>query len=99
MFFKIGVLRNLPDQEAITIHILTNISRSKGSQAMKFIHLIEHNMRNFLKNLTQNANQILFLVSFLKKIKLKISLDQYSKVSYHLFLCYAKLRTIKIYLK
>ena len=94
-------MRSQPEQEAITIHILTNISRSKGNQAMKFIHLIEHNMRNifFLKNHTQNANQILFLVSFLKKMKLKISLDQYSKVSYHLFLRYAKLGTIKIYLK
>ena len=32
---------------------------------------------------------------FSKKPKLNISLDQYSKVSYSLFLWYAKLRTIK----
>ena len=28
------------------IHILTNISRSKGNQEMKFGQLIEYNMRN-----------------------------------------------------
>ena len=27
-------------------YILTNISRSKGNQALKFCQLIEHNMRN-----------------------------------------------------
>ena len=31
---------------------LTNVSRRKGNQAMKFSQLIEHNMRsNFLENL------------------------------------------------
>ena len=34
---------------------------------------------------------------FFKKSKLNISLDQYSKVSYSLFLLYAKLRAIEIY--
>ena len=34
----------------MAIHILPNISRSKGNQAMKFGQLIKHNMRNiFLK--------------------------------------------------
>ena len=30
----------------ITIHILPNISRSKGNQTMKLRQLIEYNMRN-----------------------------------------------------
>ena len=35
-----------PDQETITTHILPNISRSKGNQAMKFGQLTEYNTRN-----------------------------------------------------
>ena len=34
-----------PGQETITIHTLSNISRRKESQAMKFGQLIEYNMR------------------------------------------------------
>ena len=41
-----------PEKKTMAIHILPNISRSKGSQAMKFGHLIEYNMRNiFLEKL------------------------------------------------
>ena len=49
---------------------------------MKFGQSVEHNMRNifFLKNHTQNAMETLFPDPFLKKSKLSISLDQYSKV-------------------
>ena len=35
-----------PGEQTFAIHIFTNISRSKGNQAMKFGQLIEHNMRN-----------------------------------------------------
>ena len=35
-----------PGQQTILIHILTNISRSKGNQTMKFGQLIECNMKN-----------------------------------------------------
>ena len=35
-----------PGLQAIAIHILPNISQSKGNQAMKFGPLIEHNKRN-----------------------------------------------------
>ena len=39
-------------QQAITIHILSNISRSKGKLTMKFGQLIEYNKRNiFLQKL------------------------------------------------
>ena len=33
-------------QQAITIHIIPNISRNKGNQAMKFGPAIEYNKRN-----------------------------------------------------
>ena len=33
-------------KQIITIHILPNISRSKGNQAMKFGQLIEYNVKN-----------------------------------------------------
>ena len=33
-------------EQTIVIHILPNISRSKGNQTMKFGQLIECNMRN-----------------------------------------------------
>ena len=35
-------------QEIITIHILSNILRSKENQTMKFGQLIGYEMRNFL---------------------------------------------------
>ena len=39
-----------PGKQTIAIHILSNISRSKGNQTIKFGHLIEYNIRkNFLE--------------------------------------------------
>ena len=35
-----------PGQQTISIHVLPNISRSKGNQTMKFGQLMEYNMRN-----------------------------------------------------
>ena len=35
-----------PGQQAIAVHILTNISRSKGNHTIKFGQLIDYNMRN-----------------------------------------------------
>ena len=41
-----------PGLQTIPIHILPNVSQSKGNQAMKFGQLIEHNTRNsFLQKL------------------------------------------------
>ena len=49
------------------MQILTNISRSKGNQTMKFGQLIEYSMKKFFwKNHTQNAVEILVPDSFLK---------------------------------
>ena len=35
-----------PGKQTIAVHILPNISRSKGNQTVKFGQLIEYNMRN-----------------------------------------------------
>ena len=58
LIYKNGLIRKLwlvskfvksqAGQQMITIHILPNISRSKGSQAMKFGHLTKYSMRNIL---------------------------------------------------
>ena len=37
-----------PGYQTIPVHILPNISRNKGNQAVKFRPLIEYNMRNIL---------------------------------------------------
>ena len=43
-----------PGYQTIVIHILPNITRSKGNQTMKFGELIEYNTRNiFLKSFVQ----------------------------------------------
>ena len=40
--------------KTVVIHILPNISQSKGNQKMKFDQLIEHNKRNdFLQKVIQ----------------------------------------------
>ena len=44
--FNSKSMTSQPGKQTIAIHILPNISRSKGSQTMKFDHLIEINMRN-----------------------------------------------------
>ena len=45
-----------PGKQTIAVHILPNISRSKGDQTMKFGQYIEYNMRNiFLENHTKNV--------------------------------------------
>ena len=83
-------------QQTITIHILTNISKSKDNQAMKFGQLIEYNLRNiFLENPCTKCGGETIPTLFFKKSKLSIYPDQYSKILYILFLLFAKLRTIE----
>ena len=44
------LITSQPGKQTIAIHILPDISRSRGNQTMKFGQLIEYNMRNiFLK--------------------------------------------------
>ena len=86
-----------PGQQTIVIHILPNISRSKGKQAMKFGQLIEYNMRNIFvkKSYTKCAGETIPR-PLSKTSKLSISLDQQCKVLNSLFQLYANLRTIEI---
>ena len=75
-----------PGQETIAIHIFTNISRSKGNQALKFGQLIVYNMRNILLEKSYaKCDRETISRPFSKKSKLSISLDQYSKVLDNLF--------------
>ena len=81
-----------PGKQTITIHILLNIFRSKGNQAIKFGQLIEYNMRNiFLEKSYTKWNGETIPRPFC------MSLDQWSKVLDSLFLLYAMLRAIDIY--
>ena len=63
---------------------------------MKFGQLIEYNMRNiFLEKSYTKCGGETISRPFSKKLKLSMSLHQYSKVLYILFLLFAKLRTIE----
>ena len=56
-----------PGSQTIVIHILSNISRNKGSQTMRFGQLIECYMRNvFLEKPSQNVMEKLDQDIFLK---------------------------------
>ena len=86
------------DKQTIVIHILPNISKSKGNQTIKFGQLIECNTRNiFLEKSYTKCGEESSSRPFSEKLKLSISLDLQSKVLYSLFLLYGKLRAIKIY--
>ena len=73
----------------MTIHILTNISRSKDSQAMKFDQSIEHKMRNIFY--TQNVGKKLVPDPILKVEIEDIFGSKVSSDPDHLFLPYVKL--------
>ena len=63
--------------QTITIHILTNISRSKGNQITKFGQLIKYNMKNiFLEKSYTKCGGDTTPRPFSKKSKLTISLNQ-----------------------
>ena len=64
-------------KQTIAIHMLPNISRSKGNQAIKFGQLIEYNMRkNFLEKSYTVCGDETIPRLFSEKSKLSISLDQ-----------------------
>ena len=66
-----------PGWQTIVIHILPNISRSKGNQTMKFGQLIECNMRNiFLEKPYTKGGEETSPRHFSEKLKLSISLDE-----------------------
>ena len=91
-------LTSRPGEQTIVIHMLRNISRSKGNQTIKFGQLIECSIRNiFLKKSYTKCDGKSSPRPFSEKLKLSISLDQYSKVLYSLLFLYGKLRAIEIY--
>ena len=64
---------------------------------MKLGQLLEHNLRNvFLEESRTKCGEETIPRPFFEKSKLSISLDQYAKGLYILFLLFAKLRTIEI---
>ena len=67
-------------QGTITIHILPNISRSKGNQIMKFGLFKEHNMPSIFLEKSYNVMEKLVPDPFIKKLKLSISLAQQSEI-------------------
>ena len=64
-----------PVKQTIVIHILPNISRSKGNQPMKFGQLIEDNMRSIFVEKSKCGGGTIPR-SLTKKSKLSISLGQ-----------------------
>ena len=63
--------------QTIVIHILPNISRSKGNQTMTFGQLIECNMKNiFLEKSSTKYGEETSPRHFSGKLKLSITLDQ-----------------------
>ena len=88
-----------PGKQTFVIHILSNISKSKGNQTMEFGQLIEYNKRNiFLEKSYTKCGGKTSTRLFSGKLKLSISLDQQSKILYSFFLLNPKLRAIEIYL-
>ena len=85
-------------KQTIAMHILPEISRSKGNQTRKFGQLIEYNMtKTFLEKSYAKCGREIIPRPFSKRSKWNISLDQQSKVLYGLFLLYVKLRAIERY--
>ena len=79
-------------KQTIAIHILTNISRSKGNQAMKFSQLVEYNMRNiFLEKPSKKWDGETNPRRYSKKSKLSISLDQQPMILYRYFSLYREI--------
>ena len=79
-------------KQTIAIHILANISRSKGNQAMKFCQLVEYNMRNiFLEKPSKKWDGETNPRRYSKKSKLSISLDQQPMILYRHFSLYREI--------
>ena len=79
----------------IAIHILPNISRSKGNQTMKFGQLMEYNMTNIflVKSYKKRAGET--SQTFFYKIKIKYI----SRLINSLNCIWANLRAIEVYWK
>ena len=61
-----------PGSQTIAIHILSNISQSKGNQTMKFGQLIDYNKRNtFLQKLCEKWGKETNYRPLLKKLNMR----------------------------
>ena len=58
-----------PGQQTIAIHILPNISRSKGNQAIKFGQVIEDNKTKFFLEKYPSGSEFKFFVSIFWKLE------------------------------
>ena len=75
-----------PGEQTIAIHTLTDISKNKSNQTMKFSQLIEYYMVNiFLEKSYTKWGGETNSKPISKKSKVSIYLDQYSKALYCLF--------------
>ena len=77
---KIRLISNFttsqPGQQIVVIHILPNISGSKGNETMKFDQLIDYNMRNiFLAKSHAKCGGETSPRPFFEKLKLSMSQD------------------------
>ena len=81
------------------IHILSNISRSKGNHTRKFGQLVEYTTSNiFPEKSYSNGGGEASYRPFYKKLRLSISMDQHSLKCFEVCLCCMfKSNSIKIY--
>ena len=87
-------------KQKITIHILPNISRIKSNHTLKFVMLIEYNMRNIvLERSHASCDREASSRLFHKKSKLSLSLYPRSKMLCSLFLLYLQVEVYQILLK
>ena len=87
-------------KQIIVIHLLPNISRSKGNQAMKLAQLMIYDMRNiFHEKWYTKCGGKSSRRHFPKNSKLSISLDQQCNVLYILFLLYIQVKRCRNILK
>ena len=87
-------------KQIIPIQILLNVSRSKDNQTMKFGQSIEYNMRNiFLEKSQTKRDGETSSRPFSQGSKLRIYLDQQSKVLHSCFYCMFKRRAMEIHSK
>ena len=65
-----------PGKQTIAIHILCNTSRGKGNQRIKFVQLLENNMRNvFIEKSYTKCKRETIARPISKKSKWRVSLD------------------------
>ena len=88
------------ETQTIAIHIMPSVSKSKCNQTMKFVKLIEYNVRNiFVEKQHTKCGGEASTNTFYKKLKLSISLDQQSEVLKSLLLWYVQVKVYQNILK